>query len=64
MSKEQIDAWYLQRGKTDRCEDHLDQIAVVYYADNETTQLNSVTVGTPRKTLTAQRQLQQWWRYL
>ena len=30
-----------------RCEDHLDHIAVVYYADNETTQINSVTVGSP-----------------
>ena len=30
-----------------RCEDHLDNIAVVYYADNETTKINSVTIGSP-----------------
>lgn len=28
-----------------RCEDHLDKIVVVYYADNEKAQINSVTVG-------------------
>jgi hypothetical protein len=28
-----------------RCEDHLDKIVVVYCADNEKTQINSVTVG-------------------
>ena len=28
-----------------RCEDHVDRIAVVYYADNETTRINSITVG-------------------
>jgi hypothetical protein len=28
-----------------RCEDHLDKIVVVYYADNEKTRINSVTVG-------------------
>ena len=28
-----------------RCEDHVGHIAVVYYADNEITQINSITVG-------------------
>jgi hypothetical protein len=28
-----------------RCEDHLDKIVVVYHADNEKAQINSVTVG-------------------
>jgi len=30
-----------------RCEDRLDRIVVVYYADNEKTRINSVTVGAP-----------------